>query len=158
MRFSITTFLASLAALASANTVKFVSQDSTPRTIIFTAQAGWIGNFYSISDGAAAVPGMLGELRWDGWNGLHFFDVSAIVNKDDIHGVKTIYPKVSKKPSSGCQSYINGCAHAYYQPDDIQTKSTTESDLVCTVGTKETSADDVVERRHPRHFVTGHSQ
>jgi len=178
MRFSFTVVLASLAALASANTILFVNQDTITRTIHFTQQeglpsidpavitgltnytvefpTGWIGNFFSVSEGADVVPGMLGELRWDGWDGINWFDVSAIVNPNDMNGVKTISPKDSGTPISGCEIYEGGCDNAYYAPNDIQTKATTEKDLVCTLGTQ-ISISKPKGRRHPRHFVTGHS-
>jgi hypothetical protein len=174
MRFSFTVVLASIATLASANTMEFVNQDSTSRTIYFTQQEGlaaidpltvpgdsnatatfpigWIGNFYSVCEGNDIVPGMLGELRWDGWDGINWFDVSAIVNPNDKHGVKTIAPKYSSTPMSGCESYDDGCDNAYYHPDDVQTKSTQEKDLVCTIGNK-ISITKPKERRHPRHFI-----
>lgn len=83
MRFSqqLTGFAA--ATLASANSITFVNQDATQRTIVFTSSAGlpqinsvviagfdqtkvdfpegWIGNAYSVSEGAPNVPGMLAE-------------------------------------------------------------------------------------------------
>jgi len=178
MYFSFAVVMASLGALAGANSVEYVNQDPTTRTIYFTQQeglasidpaviagltnytvefpVGWIGNFFSVSEGADVVPGMLGELRWDGWDGINWFDVSAIVNPDDINGVKTISPKYAGSPYSGCENYEGGCDNAYYAPDDIQTKSTTEKDLVCTLGTQ-ISISKPKGRRHPRHFITGHS-
>jgi hypothetical protein len=154
-----------LASLAAANTVDMVSQDSVDRTIIFTPQIGsseipsvelkggetktvsfpqgWIGNWYTVAAGEANVPGMLGEVRWDGFGGNHFFDVSAIVQPDDHHNVKIMYPKNAKTPTSGCQTFP--CANAYNLPDDIQTKSTTESELVCLIGDLSPT-----QRRHPR--------
>lgn len=178
MRFSFASVLASLAALASANTVEFVNQDTITRTVYFTQQeglpsiepaviagltnftvkfpTGWIGNFFSVSEGADVVPGMLGELRWDGWDGINWFDVSAIVNPKDTNGVKTLSPKFAGSPYSGCESFEGGCDNAYYAPDDKQTKSTTDKDLVCTLGTQITISKPK-GRRHPRHFVTGHS-
>jgi hypothetical protein len=177
MRFSVVTLLATLGALASANTVEFLSQDDTPRTIIFTAQwdqpkipsldlaafknvtqefpTGWIGNFHAIVKGANDGPAMLGEFRWDGWGGINWFDVSAIVNPNDNDGIKTIYPKGSGTPVSGCESYQEQCENAYYLSDDIQTKSSTTKDFICTVGTKGASRK---VRRHPRHFISGHSR
>jgi len=170
MRFSTASAFAALCALAAANTVEFINQDSTTRTIVFTANEGleaipslkitglatgtatfpadWQGNFFSVSEGSAATPGMLGEVMFGGYAGATYFDVSAIVDPNDIHGVKEIYPKESKTPLSGCQSFP--CANAYNQPDDIQTLSTTETDLVCLIGTKTNNV-----RRHPRDFVTG---
>lgn len=178
MRSSFTIVLASLAALASANSVEFVNQDTITRTVYFTQQeglpsidpvtipgltnhtvefsTGWIGNFFSVSEGADIVPGMLGELRWDGWGDINWFDVSAIVNPNDINGVKTISPKYSGNPYSGCENYEGGCDNAYYAPNDVQTKSTTEKDLICTLGNK-ISITKPKGRRHGRHFVTGHS-
>lgn len=158
MLFSFTFLLTSFTFLVSTNTIEFVNQDSTTRTIYFTQQEGllaidpltitgltnvtatfpisWIGNFYSVSEGADVVPGMLGEVCWDGWDGINWFDVSAIVNPNDINGVKTIAPKYSGTPCSGCQSYVEHCDNAYYDPDNMQTKSTLEEDLVCTIGTR----------------------
>ena len=178
MRFSFTIILASLTALASTNTVNFVNQDTITRTIYFTQQEGlqpidpaiitgltnytvefpigWIGNFYSVSEGADVVPGMLGELRWDGWDGINWFDVSAIVNPNDFDGVKIISPVISGAPYSGCESYVDGCDNAYYSPNDVQTKATIESDFICTLGTQ-ISVSKSKGRRHTRHFITGHN-
>jgi hypothetical protein len=179
MHFSFTVFLASLTVLASAqNTVEFINQDKTTRTIYFTQQeglaaidpvtitglakytvtfaTGWIGNWFSVSEGAAVVPGMLGEVSWNGWDGLTWFDVSAIVNPNDCDGVKTISPKSSGTPYSGCENYENGCDNVYYAADDVQTKSTLETTLVCTLGNP-VSESKPKGRRHARHFVTGHS-
>jgi len=166
MRFFKSLAFAALAAGAAANTVDMVSQDSVDRTVRFVAQIGspglpdlrleggktvtaefpdgWIGNWYAIRDGDKSDGnGMLGEIRFDGFNGSTFFDVSAIVNPDDIHNVKIIYPKESKTPISGCQTFP--CDNAYNLPDDIQTKSTTEHELVCLIGDLAET-----ERRQPR--------
>lgn len=151
---SIITALAA-ATLAVANTVTFVSQDSTSRTVIFTpspphaaipellvqgngeAEAsfpdGWIGNWFAVSEDAAdSQPGMLGEVAFQGWGGMTYFDVSAIVGPGDHVGVKEMWPKEAKSPVSGCAVFP--CNDAYYLPDDVQTKVTTEVDLVCTLG------------------------
>ncbi|SPN97670.1 related to dnase1 protein [Cephalotrichum gorgonifer] len=149
-----TVLAVSSATLALANSVTFISQDSTDRTIIFTANGGgeklpdlevaagatetatfpdgWVGNWFSVSKGASSVPGMLGEVAFQGWNDLTYFDVSAIVNPLDHVGVKEMWPAESKTPTSGCKVFP--CNNAYYLPDDIQTKTTTEVDLVCTLG------------------------
>jgi hypothetical protein len=179
MRFSFTVVLASLAALVSAQTtVEFVNQDTITRTIYFTQQEdlasidpvtitrltnytvlfppSWAGNWFSVSKGADVVPGMLGKVTFNGWDGLTWFDVSAIVNPNDLNSVKTISPKYSGTPYSGCESYVNGCDNAYYSPNDIQTKSTPKSDLVCTLGNM-ISTSKPKGRRHTRHFITGHS-
>lgn len=86
MRFftQIAAFAAAAATLASANSITFVNQDETTRKIVFTPSAGhasldsvtvkgndqakvdnipqgWIGNAYSVSEGAPEVVGMLAE-------------------------------------------------------------------------------------------------
>jgi hypothetical protein len=159
--------IATLVALASANTVNMVSQDSTNRKIVFTAQEGspplpsmdlpggsskvatfpqgWIGNWYTVSEGKEDKPGMLGEVRWNGFGGDNFFDVSAIVNPDDHDGVKELYPKQSKTPLSGCQTFP--CSNAYNKPDDLQTLSTKEDELECLIGNLSS------KRRHARHMM-----
>ncbi|RFU27101.1 hypothetical protein B7463_g9233, partial [Scytalidium lignicola] len=143
-----------VASIVAAHSVTFVNQDSTARKIVFTATSGgaaipsidvagsgtatqsfpdsWIGNWYSVSEGAQDTPGMLGEVSFDSWQGITFFDVSAIVNPNDHNGVKELYPKNSKSPMSGCQTFP--CSNAYNNPDDIATLSTTEQDLVCLIG------------------------
>jgi len=166
MQFTKAFLVAALAAFVGANTVDMVSQDNVDRTIIFTPQEGspelpsmklkggetqtatfpdkWIGNWYVRPEGQdEGKPGMLGEVRWNGWERLNYFDVSAIVDPDDHHGVKEIYPKNSKVPLSGCQTYP--CDNCYNLPDDIATMSTTESELVCLIGDLDTT-----KRRHAR--------
>lgn len=154
--------VSALASLALAdNTVTFVNQDATNRTIIFTAQVGkatmkplvvggyesklatfsygWAGNYFSINTegGSSNNPGMLGEFTWNTWGGMTFFDVSAIVNPSDTNGVKEIFPKNSNEPLAGCQEFP--CDNAYnVWNDDLATKATTETDFVCLLGTLET--------------------
>ncbi|EHK41697.1 uncharacterized protein TrAtP1_011327 [Trichoderma atroviride] len=155
MRFatSVATLIAS-AALSTAASVSFVTLDNTQRTIYFTSNPGssnidsvttapgknttvtfpdtWQGNWYAVKDGASNVPGMLGEVNFGSWKGLTYFDVSAIVDPNDKDNVKQIFPAASHEPMSGCETFP--CNDAYYLPDDIQTKATLESDLVCTLG------------------------
>ncbi|TVY22966.1 hypothetical protein LHYA1_G008309 [Lachnellula hyalina] len=169
MQFTSTLLLAAtaLATLSTANTVHFVNQDSTSRTIYFTATDGnayiaplsvsglatesttfpdsWIGNWHSVSSGAENVTGMLGEVRWNGFGGSNYFDVSAIVNPNDNEGVKEIIPKFSNTPVSGCQTFP--CSNAYNKPDDIATLSTTDSELICLLGNTGSA------RRHARDFA-----
>ncbi|KAH8811263.1 hypothetical protein F5884DRAFT_781633 [Xylogone sp. PMI_703] len=143
-----------VASLVTANSVTFVNQDSTPRKVVFTATAGgeaipslqvagsgtakqsfpdsWIGNWYTVSEGSQDTPGMLGEVAFNSWQGITFFDVSAIVNPNDHNGVKELYPKSSKTPMSGCQTFP--CSNAYNLPDDLATLSTNERDLECLIG------------------------
>lgn len=170
MQFFKTLTVAALTALAAANTVDMVSQDSTGREIIFVSQEGspelpkmrleggetktatfpegWIGNWYAVRDGDESDGnGMLGEIRFDGWGGMQYFDVSAIVKPDDTHNVKMLYPKVSQTPNSGCQTFP--CDNAYNNWDDVQTKATNEHDFICLIGDLDTTA-----RRHPRDMLT----
>jgi hypothetical protein len=154
MQFSTFMTLVASAAVAVANTVTFVSLDGIDRTVYFTPNAGlqwleavrvpgkatvktsipqgWIGNWYSVSDGKPNVPGMLGEVTFQGWQGLTYFDVSAIVNPHDHEGVKEMWPATAYHPVSGCKLFP--CANAYYLWDDVQTKTSPETDLVCTLG------------------------
>ncbi len=173
-----TAVAAALAAIVAANTVDMVSQDSAGRTVYFVPQEGspeipslrldggetvtaefpdrWIGNFYAVRDEADRDDtdgvdgnGMLGEVRFDGSDGLNFFDVSAIVAPDDAHNVKVMYPKNEKSPTSGCQNYDTECPNAYNYSDDIQTKSSEENEFVCLIGDLEAT-----KRRHAREIFT----
>jgi hypothetical protein len=156
MQFINTILLAAtaLASMATANKIHFVNQDSTTRTIYFTGQENmaspatlvieghkaaivdfddkWIGNFYSVSEGANNVPGMLGEMTWNAWGGMTFFDVSAIVNPDDNNGVKMLFPMHQNTPVSGCQSFP--CSNVYNKWNDIATLSSTDDEFVCLLG------------------------
>src|SRR5262245_31534963 len=109
------------AVLAAANSVTFINQDDIHRTVVFTASAGhggvgdvrvparatvrvelpysWIGNWWSYNDGAPRVPGMLGEVTFQGYMGMTYFDVSAIVNPNDHQGVKEMYPASGFQPT-----------------------------------------------------------
>ncbi|KAI0014921.1 DNase1 protein [Xylariomycetidae sp. FL0641] len=177
-------FAAGAATLAQANTVTFQSLDSTDRTLIWTPSAGqpelpsvevpgngeitvdipegYIGNAYSVSAGAPSVVGMLAEFTFNGWDGLTYFDVSAIPNPSDHNGVKQIYPASEVKSDitqlktfSGCVSFP--CATAYYHPNDIQTVSTEETDLIVTLGNASgnEARDEVEPKYFPRNYVLG---
>lgn len=177
MQFTKLASILAAAALASAHTVSFQSLDETDRTIYFTSTndaavsptqvsggatvnvtlpEGWTGNWYSVSEGAENVPGMLGEVAFDSWDGISFFDVSAIVNPNDVNGVKEIYPAESKTPVSGCEVFP--CDNAYYSPDDLQTKATSEIDLICTLGGSNVQSRAIHNEEAPtfkRDFVLG---
>jgi hypothetical protein len=63
--------------------------------------------------------------------------VSAIVNPSDLNGVKELYPvsesaAKEKTAVSGCTLFP--CAKVYYHPDDVQTVTSLETDLICTLG------------------------
>ena len=154
MRPSTTIALLATAASVVANSVTFISQDSKDRTVHFSCNPnsanltpvrvgghqrvkvmfphGWQGNYYTIIDGEANDSGMLGEITFNGWGDLTYFDVSAIVRPDDHHNVKMIWPANSQNPTSGCEFFP--CANAYNNWDDKQTKTTTDKDLICTIG------------------------
>ncbi|OHE96399.1 DNase1 protein [Colletotrichum orchidophilum] len=179
MQFNLLTLLGS-AALVAANTVTFQSLDDVARTVYFTANAGlppvepvyvpagsnvtvhipfaWIGNFHPVSDGSENVTGIIGEVAFNGWNSLTYFDVSAIINALDHNGIQTIFPSLVQEPVSGC--HVWPCNNAYYLPDDVQTKVTSETDLICTLGnngvTSRRDVDDHHESPSYKHdFVLG---
>lgn len=146
--------LAGSATLAHAGTVTFWTLDDVQRTIYFTSNENaypmdpvvvnnseqttvtfhddFVGNFYAVTDGSENVPGMLGEVKFSGWGGKTFFDVSAIIDPNDHSGVKQMYPADSQWPMSGC--VVFPCDNAYYLPDDVQTKVTEESHIITTLG------------------------
>jgi len=178
MQFTSTLVLAATAlasVVSAANVVHFHNQDSTTRTIYFTHNpgmedipnltisglntiknvtfpTGWTGNWYSVSKGKANVPGMLGEVMFDGFAGATYFDISAIVNPDDAEGVKILKPLSSDSPLSGCQTFP--CSNAYNLPDDIATLSTPDSELICLLGTVTSSKRSTREKRFDHEFVT----
>lgn len=189
MQFINTILLAAtaLASMASAqNFIKFVNQDSVPKTIKFTPNAGietleslaldglatatqefphsWAGNFYSISEGAADVAGMLGEVNFQGWDGITYFDVSSIVNTADTEGIKQLYPFNDLDKISGCaESLANaygkttGCTNQYNAPNDIATVTTDLTSLVCLVGTPTSTVRRRKVQLVSREFLTGTS-
>ncbi|KAG5932258.1 hypothetical protein E4U53_001408, partial [Claviceps sorghi] len=152
MRFSLSALalLASLSAV-SASSVTFWTLDNVTRTIHFTPSEGhadvnsvtvssknktkvtlptdrWKGNFYAVQMGQPNKPGMLGELNTLDWNGLSYFDVSAIVDPHDHNNIKQMWPIISQWPMSGCEFWP--CDNAYWLWDDVQTKVTTETDFM----------------------------
>lgn len=146
------------AAAVSANTVTFWTLDDVTRTVYFTPSEGssqldsvtvnnkektvvnfpqgWIGNYYAVQEGQQNVPGMLGEVNFNSWGDLTYFDVSGIVDPKDHNNVKQMWPASSQSPMSGCESFP--CNNAYWLPDDIQTKATKETDLITTLGSGST--------------------
>lgn len=154
MQFLRTDICICFITLAFANSVYFVNQDATTRTIVFTSNpgqtsvepihvegnsatyqkfpVGWAGNWYSVRQGATDMPGILGEVRFNGFAGATYFDVSAILNPNDNEGVKVIFPAHINEPISGCQNFP--CPNAYMDADDLLTASTFSKDLVCLVG------------------------
>jgi len=155
--------VSALASFALANTVTYLNQDSLNRTIIFTPSAGaselpnicvggygtimqtfpfgWNGNWYTVvtEEGDLSKPGMLGEITFDGWGGFVYYDVSTIVDPTDVNNVKQIFPKDANVPLAGCTEFP--CADTLVYNvfnDDLATKSSAETDYICTLGTPET--------------------
>lgn len=180
MQFTQTLVLtaSALASIVSAtNSILFFNQDSAERTVYFTPSAGsayiapitlqgindqqtvefpdsWGGNAYSVSEGAANVTGMLAEVLFQGFADQTYFDVSAIVKPDDTQGVKILKPLSSDTPVSGCQT--PPCSNAYNAPDDVETLSTSETTLMCLLGTLSSSSKRGQRIRRVDHeFVTG---
>lgn len=175
MQFSKTVLLAaaafaSMVACNPDNTAQFVNQDGTTRHVVFTPSdgspqvesvtvtgngqvtqqfpQGWTGNAYAYNDGQPNVAGILAEFRFNGFGKANFFDVSAIVDPSATEGVMLMYPSDSKNPVSGCLTI--SCTNQYNHPDDIATKSSTESDFTVLLGQRIKSArrgiNDVVSR------------
>ncbi|KAK2593853.1 hypothetical protein QQS21_008430 [Conoideocrella luteorostrata] len=155
MQFAISTLaLLASAAAVSASSVSFWTLDDATRTVYFTPSSGydeiksvtvdnkektkvefpekWIGNFYAVKKGEENKPGMLGEVNFNSWGGMTYFDVSAIVAPTDHDNVKQMWPANGESPMSGC--LVFPCGNAYWLPDDIQTKVTSEHDLITTLG------------------------
>lgn len=150
--------LALAATAAQAASITMWSLDDVPRTVHFVPNPGsanmppvqvagktqqtvqfedaWAGNFYAVAEGQPQKAGMLGEVQFKGWNGLTYFDVSAIVDPNDTNNVKQMFPAISHMPMSGCVRHP--CDNCYLRPDDLQTKSTPETDLYTTLGEGET--------------------
>ncbi|KAH6984095.1 hypothetical protein EDB80DRAFT_734582 [Ilyonectria destructans] len=141
-------------ATVSANSVTFWTLDNNVRTLYFTPSLGspvtvssdanttvtfpseYSGNFYAVKQGASQGVGMLGEVMFNGWMGLTYFDVSAIVNPEDRDNIKQMWPAKSLVPVSGCQVFP--CDNVYYKANDVQTKTTKEVHLVTTLGSGST--------------------
>ncbi|KAH7318481.1 DNase1 protein [Stachybotrys elegans] len=159
MKFSTSAMaLVASAAASRAASVTFWTLDNVERTLYFTPNPEssaiepvtvnnqqnstvqfpdtWVGNWYAVQSGANNVPGMLGEVQFGGWNGLTYFDVSAIVDPNDHDNVKQMWPAVAQTPMSGCEVFP--CNNVYWLPDDVQTKTTTETDLWTTLGSGST--------------------
>lgn len=162
--------------MASANSIKFVNQDGTQRTVYFTPSAGmatidsvtiagnsdatvqfptgWIGNAHAVEEGQENTgKGMLAEVAFDGWMGKTYFDVSAIVVPEDHNNVKLMYPVSDTSLTSGCETFP--CDNCYYLADDVQTKVTDEHDLITTLGTSSVAARDVHVEVVARNYVLG---
>ncbi|CAK7568465.1 MAG: hypothetical protein SEPTF4163_006457 [Sporothrix epigloea] len=166
--FSLRNVAAALAFAASVqaqNIITFIATDPIDRTVYFTPSAGvtgpdpitvpgfgridvefvsgFIGNAYAVAEGSNNVPGMLAEVNFQGWGGMTYFDVSAIVNPNDVDNVRLMYPADAPgTPISGCDPFP--CNNAYYLPDDVQTKTTEQTKLIVTLGS---GKSNITEKR-----------
>ncbi|PQE06869.1 DNase1 protein [Rutstroemia sp. NJR-2017a BVV2] len=91
---------------------------------------------------------VIGEVCFDCWQGITFFDVSAIWNCCDnsgVHWMGSVEPSASGKgvqelwnqasakgEISGCRTFP--CDGVYNLPDDEQTKSTREDEIMVVLG------------------------
>jgi len=158
MYFSTAIVALASATIASAAKVSFWTLDGVQRTVYFTGSSNidpvvvngdkrvsvefpdvYQGNFYAVKDGAENVPGMLGEVNFSGWDGLTYFDVSAIVDPTDTDNIKQMWPAGIRTPMSGCESFP--CDNAYWHPDDVQTKATDSTHIVVSLGSGSTGFD-----------------
>lgn len=166
--------ISALASIASAtNTLTFVSQDAKDRTIFFTPAYNqptvepvvlkghttsvteipyqWSGNFWGVIEGDENVgTGTLGEMNFNAFDDLTFYDVSTITAPTDMDNIKMIFPKNSNTPTAGCQSYETTCDNCYnVWNDDFASKASPETDftvLVGTLPTKRSHARDISAR------------
>lgn len=167
-RRAFSALLALAATVQAQNILTFVSTDNFDRTVVITPSAGiqgvdpvsvpagqtvvvnlvhgFIGNAYAYKTGGTNAPGMLAEVNFNGWNGLTYFDVSAIVNSADTDNVREMYPAAApNSPQSGCNPFP--CNNAYYLPDDIQTKSTDQTNLIVTLGSGSANSTTAATKR-----------
>lgn len=136
------------------NLLYFVPHDSIARTIRFIPNPGsdkmddvkapageklllevpnkWSGMFRTFVENPTRE-GVIGEVTFQGWLGLTWYDVSAIDHHYDSTGIHRIYPaNRPNDPRSGCMKMP--CDGVYLNPDDKQTKSTEGTDLVVEMG------------------------
>jgi len=105
----------------------------------------WSGNFITVVKGVDVYQGMLGEMTFNSWGEMVYFDVSAIVNPDDHDNVKELFPKNTNLPMAGCQDFP--CNNVYnVWNEDYNTKTTLENQFICLVGT----LDSTQRRREKR--------
>jgi hypothetical protein len=62
-------------------------------SVVVSSPGGWAGNFYAVRDMLDGKVGILGEIRWNSFANLTFFDVSAVINPNDQSNVKFMFPK-----------------------------------------------------------------
>ncbi|TGO35683.1 hypothetical protein BHYA_0150g00310 [Botrytis hyacinthi] len=141
-------FIFSFLAPVMGNSLQFLSQDNTERTIFFTPNAGsaevpsffvpavsvngmavvqfpqgWSGSLKAVLSGEIPnVPKITGEITFQGWQGETYYAVSAVQNCCDNSGIRVLAPKVHGL-ASGCIIAPFPCTESYSRPGNIQVKS-----------------------------------
>lgn len=75
---------------------------------------------------------MLGEVIFNGYMGLIFFDVFVIVNDCDISGVKMMWFRKLVSVILGCDVFFCGNEYIYF--DEVQIKVIDEDYFMCSLG------------------------
>ncbi len=114
------------------------------QVVVVPVHHGFQGNFYAVKAGAPNKPGMLGEVAFDAWENNNFYDVSAIVDPTDVDNVSQMWgandsagpftAPTNAQLYSGCADFHHLCKTVYINPDDVQTKSTTDPNIIATLG------------------------
>ncbi|THV54458.1 hypothetical protein BGAL_0026g00290 [Botrytis galanthina] len=136
------------------NSLQFLSQDNTERTIFFTPNSGsagvpsffvpgisvdgmavvqfpqgWSGSFKAVLSGENPdSPKITGEITFQGWQGETYYAVSAVQNCCDNSGIRALAPKVHGL-TSGCIISPFPCTESYSRLGDIQVKSSADCDF-----------------------------
>ncbi|CAG8971083.1 hypothetical protein HYALB_00009683 [Hymenoscyphus albidus] len=147
--------MATIASIASANSIIFVSRYTTDRTVCWYSAPGsaiipqiavprkgtvyvpipegWEGAWQTSKSATDCGPvDIRGEVKFNGFEDKSWYDVSAIDNLTNNEGVYWLYPQSGNGVHSGCEKFP--CDTSYNRPDDKQTQVTDEKDLICEIG------------------------
>ncbi|KAJ8070152.1 hypothetical protein OCU04_000544 [Sclerotinia nivalis] len=103
-------------------------------TTVVTFPQGWGGSFKSVfPQEDQSAPKIIVEIQFQGWQGLTYYDISAVNNCCDNSGVRYISPS-NGGPTSGCFTAPFPCGDSYSKPGNIQVKSSAKVDFVCALG------------------------
>ncbi|KAH8844725.1 hypothetical protein MCOR27_004183 [Pyricularia oryzae] len=154
---AICSLLPQVTLAAENNIITFQSLDSADRTVMFTSSVGkeelptisvpagqsvdvvlphgWIGNYLAVVDGEHHVPGsgVIGEVAFNAFEDKTYFDVSAIDDPGDEHGIRMLWPAGEDGNTSGCWVEFP-CGNAYTESGDKQTRVTAEKHLIAMLG------------------------
>ncbi|EHL02657.1 hypothetical protein M7I_1166 [Glarea lozoyensis 74030] len=95
---------------------------------------GWRGNWKVLAPGQDhGALAILGEVCFRCDQGFRYFDVSAVLDPNSNIGVNYLFPFYDHSPNlvSGCPHFP--CPYSYTKFDDVQTKVTWDTHLVCQV-------------------------